>query len=211
MGIEAGGGRGGDVADVVGTGAARGHAEGLEAVEDADDIFGLELADLEVAAGGEIGPAGAPVLGHLGETAELMGGKDAAGDAQAKHKGVLRGGDVEEAEVLDAETVVFGRGLVLVGVLEELVPEGERVLLVLPLLFSGEVFDWGIEPERFGGSVIGEAGGGIVGDEAIDGVADEGGEAALRDACKKNLKVFLLLAGELCRIDNGVAHNRRSS
>jgi hypothetical protein len=40
-----------------------------------------------------------------------------------------------EAEVLETEAVVFGRLLILVAVLKDLVPDGERILLVLPALF----------------------------------------------------------------------------
>jgi hypothetical protein len=64
-----------------------------------------------------------------------MRSKNAAGDAKAEHERVLCGSDVEEAEVLETEAVVFGRWLILVAVLKDLVPDGERILLVLPALF----------------------------------------------------------------------------
>ncbi len=53
-----------------------------------------------------------------------MGCENATGDADAKHEGILRRGDVEEAKVLNAETVFLGGWLILVGVLKELVPNG---------------------------------------------------------------------------------------
>src|SRR6266851_88306 len=134
--VEARDGRGGDVADVVCAGAAGGHAEGLNRREDADDVFGLELADLEVAASGDVGAAGAVVSGQSGEAAKLMGGEDAAGYAEAEHEGVLRGGDVEEAVELEAEEVVRGGSLVFAGVRDEFVPDVEGVLVVLPALFT---------------------------------------------------------------------------
>ena len=65
-----------------------------------------------------------------------MRSENAAGDAKAEHEGVLGGSDVEEAEVLEAETVVVGGRLVLVAVLKDLVPDGEGILLVLPTFFS---------------------------------------------------------------------------
>ena len=61
---------------------------------------------------------------HLRKAAELMACENAAGNAEAKHEGVLRRGDVEEAKILDAEAVFLGWRLVLVGVLKELVPNG---------------------------------------------------------------------------------------
>ena len=108
----------------------------------------LELADLQIAARGEVGAAGAPVGGHLREAAQLVRAEDAAGNAQAQHEGVLRGSDVEETVELEAEEIVGRGSLVFVGVRDELVPDVERVLLVLPALFFAEVGDRSAEPGR---------------------------------------------------------------
>src|SRR5215469_4775560 len=130
-----------------------------------------------------------------------MRGKDAAGDAKAEHEGVLSGGDVEEAMVLEAKAIVFRGRRVAIAVLEDAVPEGERIALVLPALLPAELGDGNIEPCWLGFGLVGEAGVGIGGDEAVCGVADKGNDAALRDSSEEALKIFLLLGGELSRID----------
>ena len=150
MRIEASYWRGSDVPDVVCAGAARAHAERLNAIEDADNISGLKLTDLKIAASGEIDAAGTPVFGHLGKPAKLVSREDAARNSKAEHEGVLRGGDVKEAEVLEAETIVLGGRLVLIGVLKKLFPNGEGALLELPTLFLGEIGDRSVEPQWFG-------------------------------------------------------------
>ena len=70
--IEACNWRGGDVADVVCAGAAGGQAERLNTIEDADDIAGLKLANLKIAASGEIGASRAAIFGQLCKSAKLM-------------------------------------------------------------------------------------------------------------------------------------------
>ena len=45
--------------------------ERLNAIEDADNVFWLELANLKIAASGEIDAARAPVLGHLRQAREV--------------------------------------------------------------------------------------------------------------------------------------------
>lgn len=202
----------GDVADVVGTGAARGHAKCMDFVEHADDVFGLELTDLKVAAGGDVGSAGAPVGGHFGEAAKLMRGEDGAGNAEAEHEGVLRGGDVEEAVKLEAKEIVWRGGFVFVCVREKLVPDVEGVLFVFPTLLFAEIGDEGSEVGLLRDcGLVGQSGGRIVGDLAGAGVAYEGDWAALGYACKEALKVLLLLCGEAFRIGcNLSVHGRRS-
>ncbi len=199
--VEAGDGRGGDVTDVVRAGAAGGHAERLNRREDANDVFGLELADLEVAASGDVGATGAVVSGQSGEAAKLMGGEYAAGYAEAEHEGVLRGGDVEEAVELEAEEVVRGGSLVFAGVCEEFVPDVEGVLVVLPALFAAEIGDGGSVEGLFGflGGLIREAGRGVGGDEPGCSVSDEGKRLPLCDGSEEFLQVRLLICGE-CRV-----------
>ena len=65
--IDAGGRRAGDVADVVGAGAARAEAEILDRFEQRDRVLRLDLADLQIGAGGDMGIAAAVALGEIGE------------------------------------------------------------------------------------------------------------------------------------------------
>ena len=107
-GIEAAGGSGGDVADVVRAGALRGEAEIGEFHQDVRAVFRHDLADLDVGAGGEIGVAGTPVGGDFRQAAELIGAERAAGDAAAEHEAFLRRGDEEQAVELVAEDIAIG-------------------------------------------------------------------------------------------------------
>ena len=107
--VKAGDGRGGDVADVVRAGTARSQTERLYLVENAHDIFWLELANLQVGASRDIGAARAPLRSHLRQAAHLVRGEDTAGNAQPQHEGVLRRSDIEETMELEAEKIVGGR------------------------------------------------------------------------------------------------------
>jgi hypothetical protein len=141
-----------------------------------------------------------------------MRSENATGNAKAQHEGVLRGCDVEEAEVFEAETIVVGGRLVLVAVLKDLVPDREWILLILPAFFSGELGDGGVEPGWFcvDCGVVEQSGCGVAGDEALGGVADEGHETALPDTGEEAMQVLLLLLGELCRIYCADAHPKDS-
>ena len=88
--IDAGGRGAGDVADVVGAGAARAQAEVLDRLDHGDRVLRLDLADLQVGAGGDVRIAAAVALGEVGEARELPMREDAVRDAQAAHVGVLR-------------------------------------------------------------------------------------------------------------------------
>ena len=131
--------RGGDVADVVRAGAARGEAELLHAREGVDDCAGLELAQLEVGARGDVGATVAAFIGEGREAAQLVRGDLAGRDAQAHHETVLGRGDVEEAVELEAEGVGLIGELVGRGVGNEFLPNIEAVFLVLPALGLREV------------------------------------------------------------------------
>ncbi len=189
-GVDAGDGGGGDVADIVCAGAAGGHAESLNAGEDADDVLGLKLSDLEVAAGGEITTTGAQVPGHLGETAHLVGGELAAGDAHTQHEGVLRGGDVEEAVEFEAEEIVGRWLLVFAGVCEEFVPDVEGVFFELPAFFLAEIGDGCTEVDLVGDfvGVAGECRSGLV-----CGCGSGRESDSMCDPSEEALEVLLLL------------------
>ena len=69
--VDAGGRRAGDVADVVGAGAARAEAEILDRLDHRDGVLRLDLADLEIGAGRDMRIAAAVALGEVGEAGEL--------------------------------------------------------------------------------------------------------------------------------------------
>ena len=110
--IDAGGRRAGDVADVVGAGAARGQAEILDALDHGDGVLRLDLAHLQIGAGRDVGVAAGKALGEIGEARELPVREDAVGNAQPAHVGLLRRRAVEQAEEAPAEIVVRLRRLV---------------------------------------------------------------------------------------------------
>ncbi len=197
--VDAAGGGGGDVAEVIDSGAAGGEAEVLEFIEDVDGVLGLDLADLQVAAGRDVGVVAAPVVGNLGDAVELGRSEFAPGDAHPEHEGFLSGPDVEEAEIPELEGVPFIGEFVFSGVFDESVPGVEAVLFVLPDLGFAEVFDGGAVDGRRG--EIGEAGIGVAGEETIWLVADEGG--TLSGSGEEPGEVFLLLGGEGLAVGQG--------
>src|SRR5581483_8731100 len=75
--IDAGGRRAGDVADVVGAGAARAQAEILYGLDHRNGMSRGDLADLNIFAGCHMRIAAAILLGEVGEPRELPGFEDA--------------------------------------------------------------------------------------------------------------------------------------
>ena len=65
--IDAGRRRAGDVADIVGAGAARAQAEVLDRLDHGDGVLRLDLADLQIGARGHVRVAAAVTLGEIGE------------------------------------------------------------------------------------------------------------------------------------------------
>ena len=61
--IDAGGRAAGDVADIVGAGAARGQAELVDCGQDMERVGGADLADLQIGARGDMGVTAAVALG----------------------------------------------------------------------------------------------------------------------------------------------------
>ena len=143
--IDAGGRAAGDVADIVGAGAARGEAELLQPFEHLDDALRLDLAELEIGARRDIGIAAGPALGERGNAGHLMRLQHAVGDAQPAHERILRRRDIEEAEEFVAEDVdAFGeaaRG----GFGAQLVPHIERMRFALRLFLRHELLAGGDE------------------------------------------------------------------
>ena len=138
-GIKARNRRSGDVANVVGAGTARSQAQRLHVVENAHNVFGLKLANLQIGARRDVGAAGTPVFGDIGQAAQLVCSENAAGNAQPQHERVLRGRNIKKPVKLESEHV-FGCGrTVFVGMCKQFVPDIERILLVLPQLFAAQV------------------------------------------------------------------------
>ena len=94
-----------DVANIVGTRAARAQPEILDRLDHGDGVLGLDLAHLEIGAGGDVGVAAAVALGEIGNAGELPVREDAVRHPQPAHVGVLVWRDVEQAEETPAEIV----------------------------------------------------------------------------------------------------------
>ena len=69
--VDAGGRRAGDVADIVGAGAARAQPQVLHAFDHGDRVLGLDLADLQIGARRDMRVAAAVALGEIGDAGEL--------------------------------------------------------------------------------------------------------------------------------------------
>jgi hypothetical protein len=94
--IDAGGRRAGDIADVVGAGAARAQPRSCTASIMATEFFRFDLADLDVGAGRDMRVAAAVCSGEVGEPGELCGFQNSVRQPQAAHVGILVGRDVEQ-------------------------------------------------------------------------------------------------------------------
>ena len=140
-GIEAAGGGGGDVADVVGAGALGGEAEVGEFHQNFSAILGHDFSDLQIGASGQIGVAGAPVSGDFGKAAELIAAERATGDAAAEHEAFLRRGDEEKSVEFVAEDVAILWKHVGLCVGENGVVTIKPVFFVFDLLFAAELID----------------------------------------------------------------------
>ena len=132
--VDAGGRPAGDVADIVGAGAARAQAEVLHRFDHVDRVLGLDLADLQIGAGGDVGIAAAIALGQIRDAGELRGFENAVRHAQPAHEGILVRRHVEQAEEAPAEIVRRLRVDVLGGVILQPLVSVERMLLALELL-----------------------------------------------------------------------------
>ncbi len=136
--VDARGRRTGDVADVVGAGAARAKTEILDRLDHRDRIGRLDFADLQIGTGGDMRIAAAITLGEIGHARELRGAENAVRDAQPAHVGILVRRDVKQAEKAPAE-IVGGFWIFALGgeVLEPAIGV-KRVLLAFELFLIGE-------------------------------------------------------------------------
>ena len=137
--VDTRGRRAGDVADVIGTRAARAQAEVLDRLDHVDRVLRLDLADLDVGARRHMRIAAAVARSEIGEPRELLRLDDPVRDAQPAHIGVLVRRHIKKSVIAPAEIVrrlgIFVRRRLpfqfLVGV--------EGMLLALDLLLVGEL------------------------------------------------------------------------
>ena len=136
--VDAGEGAPGQVADIVGAGTARGQAQFVDGGQHLDRIGGADLADLQIGAGRDVDIAAAAALGYIGKPPCLMGGQDAARQAQAKHERILVRRDIEEPVEFVAEDIETLGELSGRRVGFHVIPDVERVLLALRQLLGDE-------------------------------------------------------------------------
>ena len=137
--VDAGGRRAGDVADIVGAGAARAEPQVLHRLDHGDRILRFDFADLQIGARGDVGVAAAIALGEIGDAGKLRGLEDAVRHAQPAHIGVLVRRDVKQAEETPTEIVRRFRVFVLGGEALEPLVGIERMLVALELLRVGQL------------------------------------------------------------------------
>ena len=124
----------GDVADVVGAGAARAQADVLNRFHDVDRILGLDLAQLQIGARGDMGVGAAKPLRNVRHGGELPMLEDPVRNAQPAHVGTLRRRHIEQAVIAPAEIVRRLGWLVLCGLILQAWIGVEWVLVALELL-----------------------------------------------------------------------------
>ena len=103
--IDARGRRACDVADVVGARAARGEPEVLDRLDHGDGVARLDLAHLQIGAGGDVGIAAAVALREVGDPGKLPMGQNAVRHPQPAHVGILVRRHVEQAEEAPAKVI----------------------------------------------------------------------------------------------------------
>ena len=64
---------------------------------------------------------------------------DPCGQSQAKHEGVLGRRHIEQSVEFETKTVIRRGGAIFVGVGDELIPNIQRILLMLPAFFFAEL------------------------------------------------------------------------
>ena len=137
--IDPGGGRGGDVADVIRPGASVDDAQLVQAHEHIGRVLGADFANLQIRAGGNIRISAAEFLGQIRDAAELRRCADPAGESQAAHERILGRRDIEHPLELHQEHVrPFGESSVA-GVIQHKVPRIQSVHISLRLLFGAEL------------------------------------------------------------------------
>ena len=143
--IDAGGRSAGDIADVVGAGAARAQPQILHRLDHGDRIVRFDFADLNVGARRDVRVAAAVTLGEVGKTGELRRLEDAVRDPQSAHIRVLVRRDVKQTEKTPAEIVRRLWIFALFSVLLQPLVRVEWMLLALEFFLIGK-FAAGAKP-----------------------------------------------------------------
>ncbi len=191
--IDARQGRTGYVAYVVGTGPTRGQRAVRQARQYLDHVFRGDLPDLDVAARRDVAVATRQIRRDGGQRPHLRTRERVAGNPDPDHQRILRGRDVEKTVELEAiDVAALGRPVFL-GVCNQLVPDVERVLLALELLFARDLVQRPAEPRRrfgLGGHLRRARGPGRAAEHTG---TDRSERAGRRNSCGKPLQVLLLL------------------
>ena len=143
--IDAGGRAPGDVAQIVGPGAARREPEALDLGHHVEDRLRTDLAQLQIGPRGYVGITACMSLRDIGDAAQLMGVEDAVRDPQPAHERVLRRRYVEQSVELVQEYVGALGEAAGFGVGAHLVPHVERVFGALGHFLGGELLAGGEE------------------------------------------------------------------
>ena len=98
----------------------------------------MKLAYLQVGAGCDVGSARAPLLSHTRKTAHLLSRENSSRNAQTQHEGILGRRHVEQTVKFEAKDVIRRGRAIFVGMSDQLVPDIERILLMLPAFFLAE-------------------------------------------------------------------------
>ena len=122
LSIDAGGGAGGDVADVVRTRAAGDDPEIAKSFQHIDGIGGLDLANLKIGPRGDIRVPTAKIFGEFGDAAKLGAAGHPAVDSQAAHEGILGRRNVKHALILEDQHIPAFGELAFLRVLHHQVP-----------------------------------------------------------------------------------------
>src|SRR5437870_380862 len=140
-GIEPCCGRGGNVANIVHTGAARGQPKGLQPGQHVDYIARLNLANLDIRTGRDIGVAAAKILRQISQAIKLRARQLSGWYATAQHERVLRRSYVKKSMIPKPECVGLVREFVFFSVRQKLIPDFEWVFFEFPLLLFAQVSD----------------------------------------------------------------------
>ena len=105
VGIDAGSGIGGQVADIVGSRAAGVETDALDPSENFRRVLGLESTALQVCSRGDLHVTGGQVFGDAGQFAQLKASELTRRNSQPRHERFFVGREVKQSIPLEAETL----------------------------------------------------------------------------------------------------------
>ena len=208
LAVDAGRGRAGDVADVVGTRTLGHQADLGQVFQHGDGVVGGDLAHLQVGARRHMRIAVAIALGDVGDARQLPVRENAVRDAQAAHVGVLRRRHVEQPVEAPAE-IVDALGILPLGALGLEPRVGiEGMLVALGLLFRRELLALRLEA-RHGRQMLGVRTGRLRRRTAADSRQrlQAGRRARGLHPRHEALEVALLLVGEILGAHHAASAN----